>query len=80
MEISTTPELFARAVRSMVAGHEPDAAAPSTLYESVIGAFAKPLITEILQLTGGNELRAAAILGINRGTLRKKRRLLGVAG
>jgi two-component system nitrogen regulation response regulator GlnG len=32
----------------------------------------RPLLKVVLEATGGNQLRAAAILGINRNTLRKK--------
>jgi len=36
------------------------------------------LIAHMLSAVGGNQVRAAEILGINRNTLRKKIRLLGV--
>ena len=32
------------------------------------------MLTAVMEHTGGNQLRAAALLGINRGTLRKKLR------
>ena len=32
----------------------------------------RPLLEAVLQHTGGNQLRAASLLGINRNTLRKK--------
>ena len=38
----------------------------------------RPLIRQVLHLTGGNQLKAAAILGINRNTLRTKMRALGI--
>lgn len=42
------------------------------LYDEVIGRVEKPLIEEVLQRTGGNQVRAAEMLGLNRNTLRKK--------
>jgi two-component system nitrogen regulation response regulator GlnG len=38
----------------------------------------KPLIKVVLEATGGNQVKAAAILGINRNTLRKKLRSLSL--
>jgi two-component system nitrogen regulation response regulator GlnG len=35
-----------------------------------------PLIVQVLALTGGNQLRAARLLGLNRNTLRKRCREL----
>ena len=45
---------------------------PSNLYGMVIAEVEKPLIEMVLQLTNGNQSKAAKILGISRGTLRKK--------
>ena len=45
---------------------------PRDLYQRVIERVEKPLIELTLERTGGNQLRAAAILGINRNTLHKK--------
>ena len=50
-------------------GHKPGA-----LYQLVIGEVEKPLFRAVLDYTGGNQSEAAEILGINRGTLRKKLR------
>ena len=38
----------------------------------VISEVEKPLIQMVLKLTNGNQSKAALILGISRGTLRKK--------
>jgi two-component system nitrogen regulation response regulator GlnG len=38
----------------------------------------KPLIVQTLRATGGNQIKAAEILGLNRNTLRKKMRALGI--
>jgi two-component system nitrogen regulation response regulator GlnG len=44
----------------------------------VISLVELPLLVHVLELTGGNQLRAARLLGINRNTLRKRLRLLGI--
>jgi two-component system nitrogen regulation response regulator GlnG len=38
----------------------------------------RQLLTRVLDRTGGNQLRAAALLGITRGSLRHKLRALGL--
>ncbi len=43
-----------------------------TLYREWVERLEKPLIETVLSHTAGNQIRAAAILGINRNTLRKK--------
>jgi Fis family transcriptional regulator len=45
---------------------------PGDLYQLVIGEVEKPLFRAVLTYTKGNQSEAAEILGINRGTLRKK--------
>jgi two-component system nitrogen regulation response regulator GlnG len=45
---------------------------PCDLHAIVIGQVEKPLIELTLEHTGGNQLKAAEVLGINRNTLRKK--------
>ena len=42
------------------------------LYRSIIEAVEKPLLEQALERTGGNQLKAARILGLNRNTLRAK--------
>jgi Fis family transcriptional regulator len=39
-----------------------------------MGEVERPLFKTVLEYVGGNQSRAAEILGINRGTLRKKLR------
>lgn len=52
--------------------------APSNLYDLVQREVEPPLLEIVMQFTRGNQTKAAAILGINRGTLRKKLRLYGL--
>lgn len=48
------------------------------LYNRVLEQVEGPLIAHMLSAVGGNQVRAAEVLGINRNTLRKKIRMLGV--
>jgi len=48
------------------------------LYDRVLAEVEKPLIRLALSATRGNQIRAAHLLGLNRNTLRKKIRDLGV--
>ena len=48
------------------------------LYDKVLARVERPLFDLVLAHTGGNQLKAAEILGINRNTLRKKLADLGI--
>lgn len=48
------------------------------VYDRIIRQVEKPLINRMLALTGGNQIRAAELLGLNRNTLRKKIRDLDI--
>jgi two-component system nitrogen regulation response regulator GlnG len=48
------------------------------LYDKLLVKLEKPLIVKALALCGGNQLRAAEMLGINRNTLHKKMKDLGL--
>jgi two-component system nitrogen regulation response regulator GlnG len=50
------------------------------IYTMVLHRVEKPLITLVLKRTEGNQVRAAGLLGINRNTLRKKIKELGIKG
>ena len=45
---------------------------PGELYDLVLGEVEEPLFKAVMDYTQGNQSQAAGILGINRGTLRKK--------
>jgi Fis family transcriptional regulator len=47
---------------------------PGDLYDLVMGEVERPLFKAVMDFTHGNQSQAAGILGINRGTLRKKLR------
>jgi DNA-binding protein Fis len=50
---------------------------PENLYAMIMQETEKPLLHQILRRTGGNQVHAARILGINRNTLRKKMKTYG---
>lgn len=49
-----------------------DGQTPNNLYELVLAQVEKPLLEMVLKLTNSNQSKAAIVLGISRGTLRKK--------
>ncbi|MHB1303334.1 MAG: nitrogen regulation protein NR(I) [Acidiphilium sp.] len=70
-----TPAAVERAIERHVArllGEARDAGEEGVLYDRVLAAFEAPLIRLVLGETRGNQIRAAALLGLNRNTLRKK--------
>ena len=50
----------------------------SGLYDRLLAEVERPLITQALSATRGNQIKAASVLGINRNTLRKKIQTLGI--
>lgn len=52
---------------------------PGQLYDMVLREVEEPLFKAVLDYAEGNQSRAADILGINRGTLRKKLKTYGLA-
>lgn len=47
---------------------------PGNLFDLVMDEVERPLLETVLHHTRGNQSKAAEILGLNRGTLRKKLR------
>ena len=70
-------ECVSRAVRHYLA--EIDAQPAEGLHALVISEVESPLLREVLDWCGGNQSRAAATLGINRATLRKKLQQYGLS-
>ena len=48
------------------------------MYELVLSEIEAPMLEEVMQYTRGNQTRAANLLGINRGMLRKKLKKYGM--
>lgn len=63
-------------VRNMISTYyqnmETQGNAPEKVYELVMAEVELPLIEATMEYTNGNQSQAAKILGINRGTFRKK--------
>ncbi len=66
---AATSSNLEEAIGHWLADNRPPA---GTIYAAALAAFEKPLIARILDETGGNQVRAARMLGINRNTLRKR--------
>lgn len=49
-----------------------DGQTPTKVYDLVLAEVEKPMIEMVLQLTNDNQSKTAKILGLSRGTLRKK--------
>lgn len=49
---------------------------PGRVYRDALELLERPLLVHALELTGGNQLQAARLLGLNRNTLRKRCRQL----
>lgn len=52
--------------------------APGEMYELVLSEVEPPLLEVVMQQARGNLTRAAAMLGLNRATLRKKLKKYGL--
>jgi len=80
MRSAETPDDFQEMVDAALPTlvREVAASEPGNLYRSVLARVERPLLRQALELAGGNQLKAARLLGINRNTLRKRLRLLGL--
>jgi two-component system, NtrC family, nitrogen regulation response regulator GlnG len=75
------PETLSRAVerhiKDYLAAHN-DGMGATDVYDKIIAEVERPLIRLTLAATRGNQIKAAAMLGLNRNTLRKKIRDLEI--
>lgn len=55
-----------------------DGAPVSDVYQLVLSEVEAPLLEKVMEHTGDNQTRASAMLGLNRGTLRKKLKQYGL--
>ncbi len=71
---SSNNEILRDCVRSVLTDYINDLKGHSieNLYQLVLAEVETPLLETILEHTNGNQSKAAQMLGINRGTLRKK--------
>ncbi len=74
----STPGTLGREVRSELrrVGGKQD----GQLYDHILSMAERPLLQAVLERVGGNQLKAAELLGINRNTLRKRMKQLGISG
>src|SRR5690242_6815377 len=72
--------MLARAVAEAVPGivEQLCAANNPRVHREALALLERPLLAHALALTGGNQLRAARLLGLNRNTLRKRCRELSL--
>ncbi|MBL8664950.1 MAG: nitrogen regulation protein NR(I) [Candidatus Odyssella sp.] len=73
----TLGQAVERHLRRQFDGH-PDALPPAGVYDRILNEVERPMISLCLRATRGNQLKAAALLGLNRNTLRKKIRELDI--
>jgi Fis family transcriptional regulator len=71
-------EAVARATRRYL--HDRGECEADSIYALMLAEMETGLLAEVLKHCDGNQSRAAAVLGINRSTLRKKLEMLGLLG
>lgn len=76
-ELQTVARTLAEAVPPLV--ERLSRVQPGKVYRRALETLERPLLAHVLAMTGGNQLRAARLLGINRNTLRKRCRELRLA-
>jgi two-component system nitrogen regulation response regulator GlnG len=80
-ETGKSPRELSEMVERYLAGHFASYGRdlpPAGLYDRILQHVERPLLIAALAATRGNQIRAAALLGVNRNTLRKKIRDLDI--
>ncbi|HJZ42241.1 MAG TPA: nitrogen regulation protein NR(I) [Hyphomicrobiaceae bacterium] len=81
VESGESPKELSEVVERYLAGHFAGYGRelpPAGLYDRILQHVERPLLMAALAATRGNQIRAAALLGLNRNTLRKKIRDLDI--
>jgi two-component system, NtrC family, nitrogen regulation response regulator GlnG len=78
-EVEPSLETAVRLLIERIERSEPAVLASGELYDRVLAEVERPLIAAMLQRHGGNQLRAAKSLGLNRNTLKKRMDSLGIS-
>lgn len=78
MEPLSLRQAVERSMALYLADVEDDDDLVTNLYDLVLREVELPLIQSVLTFTNGNQSRTATMLGLNRGTLRKKMKLYGL--
>jgi len=77
-EAEVLPERLTEAIERHLRPYLESGLPVSGLYDQIMAEVERPLIGLVLRATAGNQIRAAAMLGLNRNTLRKKMRELDI--
>ena len=72
--LSALTRLITNAIPPLIA--QLATSSPGRVYRDALELLERPLLVHALELTGGNQLQAARLLGLNRNTLRKRCRQL----
>ena len=76
--LSPPPLLIPLAARPPLPPLLPEGEPVSELYQMVLAEMEIPLLEKVLEYPRGNQTKAAELLGLNRGTLRKKLKQYGL--
>ena len=80
VRLVNTGQSFASSVQQSLQNYfaQLDGEDPADLYNMVLAEMEVPLLKVVMRYTNGNQSKAAKLLGISRGTLRKKLKTYGL--